>query len=571
MTSLQRDQNHVPVVGGVYDDGSKTIAPLMVNASNGRLKVTAILATGGSGITSINGDTTAAQLITSGTAGSDVAISNAVAGTTTINIPTASATKRGALSSVDWSTFNSKGSGTVTAIGVTTANGVSGSSSGGATPNLTITLGAITPTSVNTVVLSGASTPTLAVTGTSSISGSNTGDQTAAQVLGFADPAFNAIVMFDTVDGSYQPINVGANLTYTHATHTLSASSSGGDITSVGDVASGAAFDGTQGTTLTFFNAGGNSTIVYGGSKQMTYTAAVADSGSNVAHILNNSTSLTTASRRIVNFDNNGTPEAWIDSFGQIFTGSNGSVGISGYNSGNFGVLDCFAGGPGSNGGLQIRNNGVAVWNNGNMWVVPAYKIGFDGSIGGFGPQTGDTYITKTLDSGGNWQFFYDNTEKLRFDGSNTTVYDPLKLANPGNTNYAIFDTSLIATSNKTFTFPNNSGTIALTSDITGNIAIYSTTGTTLSITTTAGQKVVAWAKGDIIQTGTANYNVSLKYNSVTKDVVQVGQEDTAAQGWYSAFSLMYTETPGAATHDITVTTSGGTLENVVIIAQVIG
>jgi hypothetical protein len=40
------------------------------------------------------------------------------------------------------------GGGTVTAIGVTTANGVSGSSSGGATPNLTITLGAITPTSI---------------------------------------------------------------------------------------------------------------------------------------------------------------------------------------------------------------------------------------------------------------------------------------------------------------------------------------------------------------------------------------------------------------------------------------
>lgn len=41
------------------------------------------------------------------------------------------------------------GNGTVTAIGVTTANGISGSSSGGATPNLTLTLGAITPTTVN--------------------------------------------------------------------------------------------------------------------------------------------------------------------------------------------------------------------------------------------------------------------------------------------------------------------------------------------------------------------------------------------------------------------------------------
>lgn len=46
---------------------------------------------------------------------------------------------------------NKQASGTyLTSIGVTTANGVSGTSSGGATPNLTITLGAITPTSVAT-------------------------------------------------------------------------------------------------------------------------------------------------------------------------------------------------------------------------------------------------------------------------------------------------------------------------------------------------------------------------------------------------------------------------------------
>lgn len=61
------------------------------------------------------------------------------------------------------------GSGTVTAIGVTTANGVSGSSSGGATPNLTLVLGAITPTSV---AASGA------LSG-SNLSGTNTGDQTS--------------------------------------------------------------------------------------------------------------------------------------------------------------------------------------------------------------------------------------------------------------------------------------------------------------------------------------------------------------------------------------------------------
>lgn len=208
--SLQRDQNHVPVLGGVYDDGSNTIAPLAINSTNGRLKVTAIIASGGSGVLSINGDTTAAQLITSGTAGTDVAVSTA-SGTTTINIPSASAANRGALISADWTTFNNKqvalvsgtniktvnsttllgagdlAVGTVTAIGVTTANGVSGSSSGGTTPNLTITLGAITPTTVNALTLTsqavgftiagGTISKTLTVPLDASVSGTNTGDQ----------------------------------------------------------------------------------------------------------------------------------------------------------------------------------------------------------------------------------------------------------------------------------------------------------------------------------------------------------------------------------------------------------
>ncbi len=46
-------------------------------------------------------------------------------------------------------------------------------------------------------------------------------------------------------------------------------SSSGGgsgDTTSVGDCTSGACFDGTQGTTLTFYNSGGNGTISYDGT-----------------------------------------------------------------------------------------------------------------------------------------------------------------------------------------------------------------------------------------------------------------------------------------------------------------
>lgn len=73
------------------------------------------------------------------------------------------------------------GGGTVTSVSVTTANGVSGSvATATSTPAISLSLGAITPTSVNGVTLSGSATPTLAVTGTTTVSGTNTGDQTLA-------------------------------------------------------------------------------------------------------------------------------------------------------------------------------------------------------------------------------------------------------------------------------------------------------------------------------------------------------------------------------------------------------
>jgi len=62
---------------------------------------------GGSGITSINGNSTAAQILAVGSAGTDFALVDSGA-THTFNLPTADATHTGKLSSTDWSTFNGK-------------------------------------------------------------------------------------------------------------------------------------------------------------------------------------------------------------------------------------------------------------------------------------------------------------------------------------------------------------------------------------------------------------------------------------------------------------------------------
>ena len=89
-----------PGTGNVLKYNGTSWTPTALSASD----VSGALA---SAVTSINGDTTAAQLIAAGTAGTDFNISTST-GTTTLNLPTASSTQRGALSSTDWQTFSGK-------------------------------------------------------------------------------------------------------------------------------------------------------------------------------------------------------------------------------------------------------------------------------------------------------------------------------------------------------------------------------------------------------------------------------------------------------------------------------
>ena len=95
--------------------------------------------------TGSGGTVTSVAALTLGTTGTDLSSTVATGTTTpviTLQVPTASASNRGALSAADWTTFNNKGSGTVTSV-TGTAPVVS---SGGTTPAISM---AAATTSVN--------------------------------------------------------------------------------------------------------------------------------------------------------------------------------------------------------------------------------------------------------------------------------------------------------------------------------------------------------------------------------------------------------------------------------------
>lgn len=206
------------------------------------------------------------------------------------------------------------GSGTVTSVSVVTANGISGSvATATTTPAITLTLGAITPTSVNSVVLSGSSTPTLAVTGTTTVSGANTGDQNifssivvSGQTTVTANSATTALTLIAGTNITLTTDNTGKTVT-------INATSSGsGTVTSVAsadgsitvtnptttvDLAvvkapklttartiGGVSFDGTA--NITVASATGGFTVSGGdlalGANNLTLTGSIGSTGSRV-------------------------------------------------------------------------------------------------------------------------------------------------------------------------------------------------------------------------------------------------------------------------------------------------
>ena len=120
-----------------------------------------------------SGTVTSVAALTLGTTGTDLTSTVATGTTTpviTLNVPTASASNRGALSSADWTTFNNKGSGSVTSASVVSANGFAGTvATATTTPAITISTSITGVLKGNSTAISAATSGTDYSAGTSAL------------------------------------------------------------------------------------------------------------------------------------------------------------------------------------------------------------------------------------------------------------------------------------------------------------------------------------------------------------------------------------------------------------------
>jgi hypothetical protein len=204
------------------------------------------------GTTSFDGSQgTAGQVLTSAGTGATPTWTNPTTGTVTsvtgtapvvssggntpaISMAAATGSVDGYLTSTDWNTFNSKqpAGAYVTSISIASSNGFTGTSSGGATPSLT-----------------------LATSVTGILKGNGTAISAATSGTDYAPATSGTSILYGNGAGGFSNVTIGTGVSF--AGGTLSATGSGGTVTSVAALTLG-----TTGTDLSSTVANGTTTPV---------------------------------------------------------------------------------------------------------------------------------------------------------------------------------------------------------------------------------------------------------------------------------------------------------------------
>lgn len=218
---------------------SYTNGQLLIGNTTGNTLTKATL-TAGSGVTITNG-AGSITISATGTGGTVTSVSgtspiSVATGTTTpvISISQATTSTNGYLSSTDWNTFNNKQpAGTyVTSISIASSNGFTGTSSGGATPSLT-----------------------LATSVTGILKGNGTAISAATSGTDYAPATSGTSILYGNGAGGFSNVTIGTGVSF--AGGTLSATGSGGTVTSVAALTLG-----TAGTDLSSTVANSTTTPV---------------------------------------------------------------------------------------------------------------------------------------------------------------------------------------------------------------------------------------------------------------------------------------------------------------------
>ena len=418
--------------GTDYAPATSGTSILYGNGSGGFSNVTIgsgiSFATGTLSATGSGGTVTSVAALTLGTTGTDLS-STVANGTTTpvitLNVPTASATNRGALSSTDWSTFNNKGSGSVTNVSVAGANGLSGTvATSTTTPVITLTV------SVSGMLKGSSAALASAVSGTdyvapSAYASTNGLTMSTARLLGRTTAATGAAEEISVAGGLTLSAGVltGTSGTVTSVTGTAPVVSSGGATPAISMAAATTSvngyltstdwttFNGKQaalvsgtniktvnGTTLLGSGDVGTITYAYGGTGQTTVTTGDLLYGSATNTWSKLGIGTTGQILRVVS----GAP-AW----GTDYVGTVTSVG-----------------GTGTVNGITLTGT---VTSSGNLTLGGTLSgVSLTSQVSGTLPVanggTGITTLTAGLIPYGNGTSAFASTGNLRFDTTNSAV-----------------------------------------------------------------------------------------------------------------------------------------------------